>query len=524
MLHSFLFDDTEEQFKRAADDDPTCAMAFWAQGIGLYRPLVYEPSAEDTQRGWALIEKAKKLQPKTQREADYISAAEALFNPDTPNVAERNHHYSEALKKIYKAYPNDAEAAVFYALSLITWAGSEHRHTDAEDAIAILSPILEQHPNHPGVPHYLIHAADSPQLAPKGLSAARLYAKIAPASPHALHMPSHIFARLGLWQEDIRSNLAALSAARDPSIHVGAENQLHPMDFLEYAYLQIGEDDRAKEILEEQRKVTYQPIDPHLSHIDHTRMNSTALFYLETHNWRRAESLQPYSQAESYNQSVVYWAQAVAAGHLHNLTAAEHALKQYDLMVTATKQGPHPFLAQNMLLSRQEAQAWVLLLEGKQDDAVKTLRTAASEQEKYGKGEIELPAREMLGDMLMDMERPADALVEYEKSLSNDPNRFNALYGAGHAAQLIGDTTKEKRYFGQLLANCSVVKTQRPELKHALEIMNALKTRTEARTRNHERIPEAKLSGFTSVAMGTSLASSRSSVDNRQLHVLTVGQ
>lgn len=471
MLHSFLFEDAEEHFREAGFTDSTCAMAAWAQAIGLYRPLAYLPSDEDTRNGWTLLQKAKALHPKTGRERDYIAAAQAIFDPTVPRFADRNHHYSEALKRMHVSYPQDTEAAVFYALSLITLADSNHQQVDAEEAIAILDPVSQQYPDHPGIAHYLIHASDSPQLASQGLKAARRYAQIAPASPHALHMPSHIFSRLGLWQEDISSNLAALQAARDPSAHVGAENQLHALEFLEYAYLQIGEDAKAQEALEEQGKASKERVDVHLGrYIDNVRLNSNALFDLETRNWNAAEKLQPTDQMEPYNQAIAYWAQAIAAGHLRDRAAAEHALAEYDLMVSETKHGAKPSRVQKMQIPRAEAQGWVLFVEGKNQDAIRSLRTASEQQETNGKGEIELPAREMLGDLLIEMGRPADALAEYEKSMAIDPNRFNGLYGAVTAAESIGDKTKARGYLEQLLKNCSAAQPKRPELVRAKQL------------------------------------------------------
>ena len=328
MFHSFLFDDAELQFTTAANMDAGCKMAYWAEAIGLYRPLAYLPSPDDMRRGWELIQKASGLGSKTHRERDYVHAAEVLYRPDNRDYATRNHDYSAQLARISQDYPHDTEAAVFYSLSLVTFADSDHPLEDAEKAIAILNPIFAAHPDHPGVAHYIIHAADNPELASRGLSAAREYAKIAPAAPHALHMPSHIFARLGLWQEDIASNLASLHASQSASAaHVGAENQLHAMEFLEYAYLQIGEDDKAKAVVEEGAKIAYEQVDPNLhDYVNRTRVNSPALYYLETRNWKEAEALKSDPTAEPYNQAITFWAQAVAAGHLHDLAIAQNAV------------------------------------------------------------------------------------------------------------------------------------------------------------------------------------------------------
>jgi tetratricopeptide (TPR) repeat protein len=471
LFHSFLFDDAEFQFKTAAEMDASCAMAYWAEALGLYRPLAYLPTADDINRGWGLIQKADQLNAKTQRERDYLMAAEILYRPDARDYATRNHDYSAQLEKIHSTYPDDTEAAVFYALSLLTLADSDHPVADAQKAIAVLNPIFAAHPDHPGVAHYIIHATDSPQLAAEGLSAARKYAQIAPAAPHALHMPSHIFARLGFWQEDIESNLASLHAAQSPSgVHAGAEHQLHAMEFLEYAYLQIGEDDKAAAMVQESAKIAYEQVDPNLhDYVNRTRANSPALYYLETRNWKAAEALRPNPSAEPYNQAITFWAHAIAAGHLHDFSVAQDAVAQYDALLELTKKGPKPRIAQFMKTRHDEGHAWVLRLQGKDDEAVLLLRKLAVQQDIEGKGEIETPAREMLADMLMDLNRPGEALAEYEKSLKIDPNRFNGLYGAGHAAKLIGNSEKAEIYFAQLQRNCAAAHSQRPELLNAHE-------------------------------------------------------
>ena len=472
-MHSFLFTDAEDEFKEAAAADPSCTMAYWAEAIGLYRPLAYAPADADIKEGWRIIEKAAALPPKTQREREYVDSAIHLYHPDERTYGARNHEYSGDLEKIFRNYPNDREAAVLYALSLLTWADSEHPGQDAKKAIGILQPIFRENPNHPGVAHYLIHAADSPELAGMGLEAAREYAQIAPAAPHALHMPSHIFARLGLWQEDVQSNLASLEAARNPSaVHVGAENQLHAMEFLEYAYLQMGEDAEAEKMVRAQAGIGYDEVDPNLhDFVNRTRANSPALYDLETRDWKAAEALQPDANAETYNQAITWWARAVAAGHLHDREAAERAVSQYDALLEATKTGGKPGRAKYMATKHDEAQAWLSWLHGKDLEAIALLRAIADKQDAEGKGEIELPAREMLGDLLLEMGRPADALAEYENSMKVDPNRFNGLYGAGRASELLGEHEKERRYYGQLLRNCAAVQSKRRELEHAREIM-----------------------------------------------------
>ncbi len=310
--------------------------------------------------------------------------------------------------------------------------------------------------------------SDTPQLAPLGLAAARRYAQIAPAAPHALHMPSHIFARLGLWQDDIQSNLASLEAARHPvAMHVGAEHQVHAMEFLEYAYLQIGADQKAEGMVREQAAIGYDQVDKNLvDYLDRTRASSPALYYLEMRQWKNAADLKPNLQAEPYNQAVTYWAHAVAAGHLRNPAAAREAVRQYDAMVEATKRGPNAFRAQSMDVKHDEAAAWLAFTEDKNEEALSLLRAVADRQDIEGKGEVELPAREMLADMLLQMGRPREALTEYEKSMKVDPNRFNGLYGAARAAELAHLSAQASSYYTRLLQNCGA-NSGRSELAHA---------------------------------------------------------
>ena len=471
LLHSFWFDEAQKQFEEAVQKDPTCAMAYWAEAMGLYRPLAYRPSETDMQQGWALVQKAQALHAKTQRERDYIDALAVFYRNDSRDYETRSQEYSGAMEKVYRQYPADDEAAVFYALSLLTWGpDKDHPLVNSRKAIEVLNTEFQKNPNHPGVAHYLIHATDSPQLAPLGLVAARRYAQIAPAAPHALHMPSHIFARLGLWQDDIDSNLAALDAARHPvAMHVGAEHQVHAMEFLEYAYLQTGSDQQADEMVHEQATIGYDQVDKNLvDYLDRTRASSPAMYFLEMRHWKDAADLKPNLQAQPYNQAVSYWAHAVAAGHLRNRGAATEAVHQFEAMVEATKRGPQAFRAQHLEVKHDEAAAWLAFAEGRNDEAVKLLRAVADRQDIEGKGEVELPAREMLADMLLETGRPEEALAEYKKSMMIDPNRFNGLYGAARAAELAHQPEKAKAFYRQLLKNCdNGVHSFRPELAHA---------------------------------------------------------
>ena len=472
LMHSFWYDEAGRQFKALENQDPGCAMTYWGEAMSLLCQLVSRPEQADLQRGSELVRKAQAMGAKTPRERDYVGAL-ALFYRDYDKVdyEKRIEAYSQAMEKVYQRYPKDQQAAVFFALSLLTWNVDQDPLANPKKAIAILNHVFSENPNDPGAAHYLIHASDSPQLAQLGLPAARRYAQIAPAAPHALHMPSHIFARLGLWQEDIQSNLASLASARQPSaMHIGAENQIHSMEFLEYAYLQTGEDGKAEAMIADFMSISRVDVTENLrsSYFDSRIAYFPAMYALEMHRWKDAVALQPPAEVEPYNKAITYWARAVAAGHLRDVAVAQDAVAHYDAMVEATKKGKHAFRAKYMGTEQDEAHAWLAFAEGKNDDAIILLRGVADQQDVEGKGEVALPAREMLADMLLEMGRPEDALVEYEKSMRVDPNRFNGLYGAARAAELSNHREKATAYFAQLLANCvGGAHSHRPEIAHA---------------------------------------------------------
>jgi tetratricopeptide (TPR) repeat protein len=476
LLHSFWYDEAEKQFKEIAGKDPSCAIAYWGEAMSLYHQLWDRPDKVHLQRGWELLQKAKRTGKKTERERDYIEALAAFYR-DYGKVDhdKRAAAYSEGMERVYQRYPDDNEAAVFYALSLLaSEPDSDTQLTYRKKAVSILNAVLNKEPDHPGVAHYLIHACDNPKMAWLGLPAARRYAEIAPASPHALHMPSHIFARLGLWQEDIQSNRASKAAAeRLGPMHVGMENRLHAMDFLEYAYLQIGEDEKAKAIIAESEGVRAADLDPGFNgYLNYVRAYFPATYALETRHWKDAEALSPPAGAEPMHQAITYWARAVAAGHLRDVADARAAMKQFDAMVVAVKKGRQAYLAKGMETNRDEARAWLAFAEGRNEEALNLLRPVAERQDQVGKGEVELPAREMLADMLLEMNRPQDALAEYETSLKSDPNRFNGLYGAARAAELAHRPEKASAYSAQLLKNCeNAASSDRPELAHAKELV-----------------------------------------------------
>ena len=472
LLHSFEYEMADNEFKAVAEHDPRCAMAYWGQAMTLYHQLWDRPSKENLKEGAELLKKAADLKPKTAREREYIDALTIFYrDSDKLDHEKRADAYSKAMEGVYQHNPQDNEAAVFYALSLLASAPEDDATlANPKKAVSILNKVFAKQPDHPGVAHYIIHSCDNPAMASLGLNAARKYASIAPSSPHAVHMPSHIFARLGLWRDDIASNQAALVAADKMAamkMHV-LHHRLHSMDFLEYAYLQIGDDQNAKAQIDALAGISRDEIGKEFQNY-HDEMVAifSSRYAIERRQWKEAMQLQPAAGAPPSIQLQTWWAQAVAAGHLHDAAAARDAMAHFDRSMDALKKGPKAYFADSFKNDHDEARAWAAYAEGKNDEALRLLRSVADRQDKVGKGESALPAREMLADMLLDMNRPKEALTEYEVSLKTDPNRFNGLYGAAQAAEMLHQKEQAAGYYAQLLKNCDGVQSDRAELVKA---------------------------------------------------------
>ncbi len=466
LLHDFWYDKAEQQFKDIIAADPTCAIAYWGEAMSQWHQIWDRPNAATLQRGLALVQKGQKLGAKTQRERDYMDALAVFYqNSDKSSFEVRAAAYSQAMEKLHQKYPQDHEATAFYGLSLL--AAAPPRDTtfaNQKKALALLNAEFPLAPDNPGISHYIIHACDSPQMAPDGLAAARRYGQIAPSSPHAAHMPAHIFARLGLWQEDIDANLASVAAAEQSG---STGHELHAMDFLNYAYLQVGEDEKAHELVE--KVTTMDTMAGHDMHdyLDMARAGFPATYDIEMRHWKHAAALEPTKDAMPQNAAMTYWARAVGSGHLKDATAAKQDLAKYDAMVEAVKKSPDAYLAQYMDTDRDEIRAWIAFAEGKNDEAAKMIGGVADKQDSLGKGEVEIPAREMLADILLESNHPQQALAEYEKSMTIDPNRFNGLYGAARAAEMTNQSAKADKYYAQLVKNCAGARSDRPELARA---------------------------------------------------------
>ena len=475
LLHSFWYEEAEKEFVQIAKDDPACAMAHWGVAMSLWHQLWDHPTAATMKRGRAELKKARSLNPATDREHDYIAALGAYYRKKGDHD-ERAKAYSQAMENVYQRYPRDREAAAFYALSLLaSEPDKDTTFANRKQAAAVLETLFKEEPSHPGVAHYLIHSYDKPQLAELGLPAARSYAKVAPAAPHALHMPSHIFARLGLWQDDIDSNLASIAATRkSAALHMGGEgHQFHAMDFLVYAYLQSGREADAQRIIAEVKALPPMKdmygvgYDPHA----YALSKFPALYALELHRWKEAASLTPAPGADSGDKAITYWARAIGAARTGNATKARRDIAELELLRKDLLKNKKSSWAQVVEDAQKEAGAWVAHAEGKDEEAVKALRAIAEEEESTGSEPEDIPAREMLADLLLETKHPDQALVEYEADLKFNPNRFNGLYGAASAAEMAGKNEKAAAYYAQLVKVCDGSNSDRPELGRAKALL-----------------------------------------------------
>jgi tetratricopeptide (TPR) repeat protein len=480
LLYSFEYETAMNQLEEIQKKDPSCAMVYWGEAMSLYHQLWERPSKTELERGAELLAKASALKAPTARERDYIQAL-TVFYTDTGKLdhEKRAEAYARAMNGVYQRNPQDREAAVLYALALLGSAPDRDPGlANAKAAVAILNKLYAEEPDHPGIAHYIIHSCDNPSMASLALPAARKYASIAPASAHAVHMPSHIFARLGLWQDDINSNLAAIQIADQMAtmhIHV-MHHKMHSMDFLEYAYLQIGDDTRAKGVVDAFAAIPDGTADPQFKdYFQFHKAMAPAMYAIERRQWKEALNQQPATNTPPHVQLIAYWSRAIAAGHLRDAATAQDALKHGDELIEATRKGDKPYLAASLKDTHDVIEAWADYASGKSTEALALLRSVADTEDKVGKGETDLPVREMLADMLLEMQKPTEALVEYETSLRTDPNRFNGLYGAAQAAEMTQQKEKAAAYFAQLLKNCNGTMSDRPEIAQAKTLLAAAK-------------------------------------------------
>jgi hypothetical protein len=483
LLHSFWYEEALKAFTEVTTKDPSCAIGYWGMAMSVYYPLWQPPSAAMLEKGSAAIARGQALAA-SPREKDYLGAIATYYRDhDKLDHRTRALAYEKAMEQLHARYPDDREAAVFYALALnATAVPTDKTYANQHKAGAILEKVYAEQPNHPGVAHYIIHSYDYAPLAGNALVAARGYAKIAPAVPHAQHMPAHIFTRLGLWQESIDSNLSSANAGKAYYARLGKstvwDQTLHALDYVVYAYLQTGQDKRARAVLEDLRAMPRA--EPENFAAAYAYAAIPARIALEQRRWSEAASLAPATSTFPWDQfawaqAITAFTRAVGAARTGDATAARaeiQKLEGYRAGLVAAKQ---TYWAEQVEIQRQAASAWLARAEGKTDEAVRLMRAAATLEDSTEKHPVTpapvIPARELLGDLLLDVNQPAQALVEFETSAQRDPNRLNGLLGAARAAELSGGAAKARALYARALALCDKADGERPELKHARTVL-----------------------------------------------------
>ncbi len=476
LLHSFEYDEAEKVFAKIIAAEPECAMAYWGVAMSNYHPLWAPPTKPELEKGAKAVAIAQSITQKTKRESDYIDAIGSFYtNRDKTDHLTSATAFEKAMEQLQKKYPADKEAAIFYALALTAAASpTDKTFTKQKKAGAILNAFYAGQPNHPGVVHYIIHTFDSPELAELALPAARKYASVAPSSAHAQHMPSHIFTRLGLWDECIKSNLASVYAAQCYAQGAGIkghwDEELHGLDYLLYAYLQSGQNEAAKKQWDYLK--TINEVQPANFKVAYAFAAIPARYVLENKLWKEATALQEQTanfswQHFPWQKAITHFARAMGLVNSGNTNSARTELKELQIIYDTLINQKDQYKASQVQIQLKTAEAWILFKEGKNNEALTLMEAAANMEDGIQKhpvtpGEI-IPARELLGDMLLQMNQPAKAMQAYEANLKTHPNRFNGLYAAGLAAERCTNTVKAKFYYNKLLNSSSNAKSTRAE-------------------------------------------------------------
>jgi tetratricopeptide (TPR) repeat protein len=463
--HSFWYSASRHAFEEVIQADPGCAIAGWGFAQSLLSNPFNPTPPKNLADGYAAIQKTRALGAKTQRENDFISAIGAFYEDyDKLDQRTRTQAYLAAMEQLARRYPQDDEAQIFYALALnIAAAPSDKTYANQLKAAAILEPIFKRQPRHPGVAHYLLHTYDYPPIAHKGLDAAKRYAEIAEAAPHAQHMPSHIFTRVGYWKESVASNQAA---ARIAKANKEADDQLHASDYMVYAYLQMGQDQNAQKIIDEMNSVT--GFNPDRNTGPFALAASPARYMVERGDWNGAAELKVRPSKFAYTEAITYFTRALGAIRSGNPQAAKADIAKLAELRDRLRQAKDAYWADQVDIQWQTAIAWMLHAEGNHADALKAMRDAADAEDRTEKGSVTpgplVPARELLGYMLLAQGANTDALAAFEATLQKEPNRLGATSGAAKAAEKAGDAVKAQNYYAKVFELTQGWTTKRAEV------------------------------------------------------------
>jgi tetratricopeptide (TPR) repeat protein len=510
LLHSFFYEEARRIFTEVAAKDPTCAMAQWGIAMTWWHPIWTPPTPDEMSAGKAAAEKAMAMNAGTDRERGFITALNTYYNaPDGPNTGavgqschgpvgarDRVVAYEKAMRQLSEKYPDDFEAQTFYAFAILAVGYATPTDTTLAkqlQAAALLEKLWKKNPNHPGVTHYLIHSYDYPALAEHGLAAARSYGSIAPWVPHALHMPSHIFTRLGMWEESIAANRSSADASRAYAAirHRDATEaeELHALDYMAYSYLQEGQDAKAKEIVD--FAATVRKTNPELEFSGAYALAAIPSRYaLERNAWSDAAALRvpelPHWSSFPFMEALIEYAHALGRAHTGDLEGARKAMDRMRQLRDATSDPKFDYFKRQLDQQMQAASAWVAYGENKKEEAVTMLRRAADAEDILGKHPVSpgafVPAREQLGDLLLKLDRPKEAQQEFEAALKIYPGRFRGLYGAAQAAKQIGEKEKADRYYAKLIEQTAKADASRSELAELREYRTAQDARAQSRS------------------------------------------
>lgn len=479
LLHSFEYDEAEKVFARVIYKEPSCAMAYWGVAMSNFHPLWTPPTPDELAKGAKAVEIAKTIGGKTELENAYINAI-STFYADYQKLDHKSRalRFEKAMEEVHNRFPDDKEATIFYALALDAAADpNDKTYHKQKKAGEMLSKLYPGQPNHPGIVHYIIHTYDYPELAHIALPAARKYASVAPSSAHALHMPSHIFTRLGMWDESIKSNMASAESARCYAEAAGIkghwDEELHAMDYLMYAYLQKGDNDNAKKQLDYLNSI--KEVNPFNFKVAYTYAAIPARYALENKLWEQAANVYAHDDKIDWGKygwqsAILHFTRALGAAHMKQLDKAEMELDSLKSIHAALLVQKDAYKAQQVNIQAKASEAWIELMKGNKDKALETMQEAvaledATEKHPVTPGEV-IPARQLLADMYVELKQHDKALKEYEIELRRHPNRFNAVYGAASAAEAAKDYATAEKYFKHLQA-ITVKGSNRPEFAKA---------------------------------------------------------
>lgn len=470
--HSFWYRPAKELFEEAFKADPECAIAYWGIALTLMLNPHVPPPKENLALGLSALEKAKSIGPKTQRERDYIDALLAFYaDHDKASHGQRVQAHLKAMEALAGRYPVDDEAQISYAIMLnVAASPNDKTYANQLKGAALLESIFKRQPRHPGIAHYLIHLYDYPPIAEKGLDAAKRYAEIAPAAPHAQHMPSHIFTRVGYWKESIAANAASARAAK-----AGKEwhDQLHAMDYLVYAHLQLAQDKQARAVIDEM--IETKGYNPSIRTGPYAIAASQARYMIERGDWKGAADLQVQASRFAYVDAITHFARALGAARSGTPEAAKPDISKLAELRDKLRQVGDSYWMEQVDIQRQVATAWLLRAENKHGEALATMKAAADAEDMTEKSIVTpgplAPARELYGAMLLDYGMTGEALTAFEATLAKEPRRFAATIGAATAAEKLGAAAKARQYYAKAVALADGSDANRMEVAAARAFM-----------------------------------------------------